>query len=89
VWLENGLLVLWAVNPARSQFNVDIWLMCMNGRPYRANRKASAGSIEIYPNSAGDTLHDCATVSVTDIEQTKQQLEKHWQLVDSLPAHMR
>jgi hypothetical protein len=89
VWLDNGLLVSWAVNPARSQFNVDIWLMCFNGRPYRASGKATTGTIEISPNKGGEALHDCATVGSEEIEQTKQQLKKFWQSVDSLPPHMR
>jgi hypothetical protein len=89
VWLDNGLMISWAVDPSRSQFGINVWLMCLDGRPYRAGRKASAGSIEVSPNRAGETLHDCAIVGATDIEQTKQQLERSWQTFDSLPAHMR
>ena len=75
----NGLLISWAINPSRQQIGIDIWLICLNGRPFNSSVKSEVNSLAIAAGVDGRTLHNCAEVKPEAISQTRDQLEKDWQ----------
>lgn len=88
VWNQDGVVVTWAVNPARGQFGLDINLLCLNGKPYVPPVAASMGSLSLsqQPSSA---FENCAQVGEEDYKITRRQLEAWWRELDALPARFK
>ena len=82
VWTNDGLLVSWNIVPGRHQLNVDVWLMCVNGKRPKQLVGAIDSAISISPNSTGESIHVCAQVDKNVIDQTRTQLEENWKKID-------
>ena len=89
VWTNDGLLVSWTTVPGRTQLNVDVWLMCINGgRPTQLNGATdSAITVTASPRDKG--IYDCAVIEKDVINQTRNQLEAEWKNVDEWIARGR
>lgn len=55
-WSKNGLLVSWALSPSRSQLSVDVWLMCLNGKPYNASLEAIGTILNVASTEEGQPV---------------------------------
>lgn len=82
VWTNDGLLVSWNIIPGRQQLNVDIWLMCVNGKRPKQLVGANDSAVTISPTSTGISIHECAQVGQDVIDQTRAQLEDDWRKID-------
>jgi hypothetical protein len=82
VWTNDGLLVSWNIAPGRQQLNVDVWLMCINGKRPKQLVGALDSAISVLPNSTEKSIHECAPVDKDVIDQTRAQLEEDWKKID-------
>ncbi|UCV26830.1 hypothetical protein [Ferribacterium limneticum] len=82
VWTNDGLLVSWNVVPGRRQLNVDVWLMCINGKRPKQLDGANDSTVTVLPTSTGKSIHECAQVGQDVIDQTRSQLEEDWKKID-------
>lgn len=89
VWTNDGLLVSWTTVPGRTQLNVDVWLMCINGRRPAQLDGATDSAITVTANPKGQSIYDCAVVGKDVIDQTRTQLEAEWKNVDEWIARSR
>lgn len=89
VWTNDGLLVSWATVPGRTQLNVDVWLVCIDGRRPSQLDGATDTAIRVTANPRGQNIHDCAVVGKDVIDQTRTQLEEEWKKVDEWIARSR
>ena len=89
VWTSDGLMISWDTVPAREQLNVEVWMMCTQGKPLRDLAGADDSAIEVTANSSGQTRYECATVDQAVVNQTRQQLEEHWSSVEQWKAKMK
>lgn len=77
VWSSDGVLVTWGISPQRSQLNVDVWLMCFDGKPY-APIKDAKHKLVISGNGDGAPIFNCADVTKSAIDDTRKQIEGFW-----------
>lgn len=89
VWTNDGLLVSWATVPGRSQLNVDVWLMCIDGKHPTHLDGATDSAITVTANPQGKSIRDCAVVGKDVIDQTRVQLEDDWKKIDAWIARDR
>jgi len=89
VWTNDGLLVSWNVVPGRRQLNVDVWLMCINGKRPKQLVGANDFAVSISPTSTDKSIHECAQVGQGVIDQTRSQLEEDWKKTDEWIAKDR
>lgn len=89
VWTNDGLLVSWTMVPGRAQLNVDVWLMCIDGRRPTQVDGAIDSAITITASPAGRSIYDCAVVGKDVIDQTRAQLEAEWKSADEWIARSR
>jgi len=82
VWTNDGLLVSWNIVPGRRQLNVDVWLMCINGKRPKQLVGANDSAVTVSPASTGKSIHECAQVGQDVIDQTRSQLEEDWKKID-------
>lgn len=89
VWTNDGLLVSWTTVPGRTQLNVDVWLMCINGRRPTQLDGATDSAITVTTNPSGKGIYDCAAVGKDVVDQTRTQLDAEWKSVDKWIARSR
>ena len=82
VWTNDGLLVSWNIVPGRRQLNVDVWLMCINGKRPKQLVGSNDSAVTVSPTSTGNSIHDCVQVGQDVIDQTRSQLEEDWKKID-------
>lgn len=82
VWTNDGLLVSWNIVPGRMQLNVDVWLICIDGKRPKQLDGATDSAVKVYINQAGQSIHECALVGKDIIDQTRAQLEAEWKKID-------
>jgi len=82
VWTTDGLLVSWNIVPRRNQLNVDVWLMCINGKQPTQLEGATDSAVKVMPNQAGQTIQECAQVGKAVVGHTRSQLEADWKKMD-------
>lgn len=78
VWTNTGLLFSWNISPDRKQLNVNVWMVCINGRRPTHLAGATDAALEVLPNPKGESLHECAQVGKNVIDQTRSQFEDEW-----------
>jgi hypothetical protein len=78
VWTNNGLLISWNTALDRSQLNVDVWLMCINGQHPKNLEGATDSAVKVSANLSGKVFHDCAIVGKDVVDQTRRQLQEEW-----------
>lgn len=88
VWTNDGLLVAWNTVPGRVQLNVDVYLMCINGRRPTHLDGATDSAIKLVAN-LGQPIHQCALVGKDDINQGRKQMEEDWAKVDGWIAESK
>lgn len=82
VWTNDGLFVSWHIVPGRAQLNVDLYLICINGkRPIHLDG-AIDSSIIVSQNKSGQSIQECVPVGQDVIDQTRTQLEEDWKKID-------
>ncbi|WP_310442578.1 hypothetical protein [Sulfurimonas sp.] len=82
VWTNDGLFVSWNIVPGRAQLNVDVHLICINGkRPIHLDG-ATDSSIIVSQNKSGQSIQECVSVGQDVIDQTRTQLEENWKEID-------
>lgn len=86
VWSNNGLLVSWNAVPDRRQLNVDVWLICINGRRPEKLDGAMDRAVRVFSSPQGQTTHNCASVGQDVVDQTRQQLQEEWRTMDDWMA---
>jgi hypothetical protein len=84
VWNTDGLLVTWATIPERSQLNVDVWQMCLNGKPYTPAGVSKNSTLSVTPNNEGLSLRPCVAVDQVEIDKTKAHWDEHWRMSDKV-----
>jgi hypothetical protein len=62
--------------------NVDVLLMCINGKRPKSLEGATDSAIKITANSAAHPIHECAVVGKDVIDQTRKQMEDDWKKID-------
>lgn len=82
VWTNDGLIVSWNIVPGRRQLNVDVWLMCINGKRPKQLVGSNDSAITVSPSSTGKSIYECAQVGQEVIDQTRSQLEEDWKKID-------
>jgi hypothetical protein len=82
VWTNDGLLVSWNTVPGREQLNVDVLLMCINGKRPKNLEGATDSAIKIAANSAIRPIHECAVVGKDVIDKTRREMEEDWKKID-------
>ncbi len=82
VWANDGLLISWNIVPGRQQLNVDVWLMCINGKRPKQLVGAFDSGVSVSPAETGKGIHECAQVGQDVINQTRAQLEEDWKKID-------
>jgi hypothetical protein len=82
VWTNDGLIVSWNIVPGRRQLNVDVWLMCINGKRPKQLVGSNDSAITVSPSSTGKSIYECAQVGQDVIDQTRSQLEEDWKKID-------
>jgi hypothetical protein len=82
VWTNDGLLVSWNIVPGRQQLDVDVWLMCVNGKRPKRLVGANDSAVTVSPISTENGIHECAQVGQDVIAQTRAQLEEDWKKID-------
>lgn len=83
-WAENGLLVSWSLTPERTQLNVDIWLMCLKGKPYNFSSETSGLKLLAISNHKNQPIRKCKKVGWDVIDDTRRQIEEDWAKYDAL-----
>lgn len=89
VWTNDGLLVSWATVPKRAQLNVNVWLVCIDGKRPTQLDGAIDSAIRVTKNSRGQSIHDCAAVGKEIVDQTRSQLEAEWKARDEWIARYK
>jgi hypothetical protein len=89
VWTNDGLLVSWDMVPGREQLNVDVWLMCINGKRPTKLDGATDSAVSAAANKQSQSVHECAVVAQDVIDQTRTQLEEEWKSNDAWAAKFR
>ena len=89
VWTNDGLLVSWDITPGRRQLNVDVWLMCINGKRPTQLVGALDSAISVSPAATGKGIHECAQVGRDVIDQTRVQFEADWKMFDEYRERRR
>lgn len=90
-WSTNGLLVSWAISPSRSQLNVNVWLMCLDGKPFNFEVKPSKFRIFVSSIHEGHPIRRCKRVDNDAINDTRHQIREFWAEIERLypkPKHM-
>lgn len=82
VWTNDGLFVSWNIVPGRAQLNVEVYLICINGKRPKHLNGASDSDIVVTKNQAGQSIHECVPVGKDVIDQTRIQLEEDWKKID-------
>jgi hypothetical protein len=82
VLTNSGLVVSWDFVPSRRQLNVDLWLVCLNGKPATWLAESSDSSVTVKPSGDGRTLHKCVSVGPEVAVQTRKQYEDFWKQID-------
>ena len=83
-----GLVVSWGFVPSRQQLNVDVWLICLNGKPVTWLAETSNSSVTVKPSGDGRTLRNCASVGPEVAVETRKQYEDFWKQVDQFRAKL-
>lgn len=86
VWTSDGLLISWDIVPGRQQLNVDMWLMCINGKRPKQLVGGFDSAVSVTPAEPSRGIYECAQVGQEVINQTRVQLEGDWKKVDEWVA---
>lgn len=78
-WTNDGIFVAWGLSPGRRQLNVDVWMLCINGKRPKYLIGGRDSPVKIVPNAKGESLYECAQVGMDVINQTRSQFEADWE----------